>query len=194
MTQARTKNFTFAEYLAYDTGSDCHTELVKGEVVVMPVASPLHGEIIQQLFLILYQESQRLQYPMRIFTSGIGVRTGIRTVREPDLCVLHREDWTALRTQNPKSAIVERPPLWVAEVVSPGTENRERDYQQKHQEYETMGIPEYWIIDPDDQKITIFLLVARVYHKTEFQGQDILKSNAFPELTLRAEKLLHPWD
>jgi Uma2 family endonuclease len=52
MTQAHTKNFTFAEYLAYDTGTDSHRELVKGEVVVMPVASRLHGEMIQ-LFLLV---------------------------------------------------------------------------------------------------------------------------------------------
>jgi len=47
------------------------------------------------------------------------------------------------------------PPDVVVEVVSPGTKNRDRDYRHKRIEYAAREIPEYWIIDPEKQKITL---------------------------------------
>ncbi|MDW8199678.1 MAG: Uma2 family endonuclease [Cyanobacteriota bacterium SKYGB_h_bin112] len=35
------------------------------------------------------------------------------------------------------------------EVVSPGADNRNRDYCYKHTEYAARGIAEYWIVDPE---------------------------------------------
>lgn len=86
----------------------------------MPSGSPLHIAIIRFVFTTLENEIKAKHLPFEIFPGGIGVRTGLRTSREPDLCILHRADWDALRKQNPLSAIVERLPLLVIEVVSPG--------------------------------------------------------------------------
>ncbi|AXY67471.1 Uma2 family endonuclease [Thermosynechococcus sichuanensis E542] len=64
---------------------------------------------------------------------------------------MHCEDWNALRKQNPLSAIVERPPLLVIEVVSLGNIDRDRDYHTKRREYAEMGI----LIDPEEQKVVL---------------------------------------
>lgn len=52
-----------------------------------------------------------------------------------------------------QSAVFEVPPQLVVEIVSP--ESLKRDYRYKRSEYAALGIPEYWIIDPEQQKITI---------------------------------------
>jgi Uma2 family endonuclease len=49
------------------------------------------------------------------------------------------------------------------EVVSEGEENRVRDLDIKRQEYARAGITEYWIIDPQEQHITVLTLDGAVY-------------------------------
>ena len=43
------------------------------------------------------------------------------------------------------------------EVVSEGKRNRERELVIKRQEYFLAGIEEYWIIDPEEMKITVLV-------------------------------------
>lgn len=188
MAQTQTKKFTFAEFLDYDSEDYC-VELEDGEIFVMPTPSPLHIQTIRFLYSLIEQYIKDYDLRLEVFPGGIGVRTGIRSSREPDLCVLHQEDWEALRKQNPKSAIVERPPLLVIEVVSPGDENHERDYQNKREEYLGMGIPEYWIVDPEERKVTVCLLAGQSYRYTEFGGQSPIRSDLLTGLTLTVEQL-----
>ncbi|NJK62205.1 MAG: Uma2 family endonuclease [Synechococcaceae cyanobacterium SM2_3_1] len=184
------RKFTFADYLDYNDGIDFRHELENGDIVIMPTASPLHAEIIRLLFLLMNQEIVRLGRKDKVFATGVGIRTGIRTSREPDICIIHAEDWEALRKQNPKSAIVERPPLLVVEVVSPGEDNREKDYKLKVREYQELGISEYWVVDPEDEKVTVFTLQNRSnYLASEFKGIDIIKSQYFSELELIVDHL-----
>jgi Uma2 family endonuclease len=85
---------------------------------------------------------------------------------------------------------VERPPLLVVEVVSPGEDNRERDYKLKVREYQELGISEYWVVDPEEQKVTVFTLQDRGdYQAIEFKGMDIIKSQYFSELELVVDHL-----
>jgi len=49
------------------------------------------------------------------------------------------------------------------EVVSEGTEARRRDYEDKRFDYAKAGIPEYWIVDPEQQRITVLVLEGNAY-------------------------------
>jgi Uma2 family endonuclease len=48
-------------------------------------------------------------------------------------------------------------------VVSEGEENRERDLEIKRREYAKAGIAEYWIVDPQEQRITVLVLDGQTY-------------------------------
>ena len=81
------------------------------------------------------------------------------TYREPDL-VYMRPD----RIRDPR-----RPPEGAdlaMEIVSEGEENRKRDLETKRSEYARAGIPEYWIVDPQEHCITV-LRVAVNQRKRE---------------------------
>ncbi|WP_247215117.1 Uma2 family endonuclease [Synechococcus sp. C9] len=188
MAQTQIKKYTFAEFLDYDAEDD-RVELEDGKLIIMSTASPQHIAIIRFLYSLIQQYINDHNLSLEIFPGGISVRTGIRSSREPDLCILHREEWEALRKQNPKSAIVERPLLLVIEVVSPRSENQERDYQKKREEYLQMGIPEYWIIDAEEQKVTVCLLKDRSYTSTEYMGQALIRSGLLTHLALTVEQL-----
>ncbi|KYC35372.1 hypothetical protein WA1_05980 [Scytonema hofmannii PCC 7110] len=106
-----------------------------------------------------------------------------------------------------KSAILEVPSLLVVEVVSAdsvspalktgfpsqGTgepERVKRDYKKKPLEYAAFKIPEYWIVDPIKNKVTVHVLIDNQYETSVFTGNQQIVSDTFCELTLTVERLL----
>lgn len=51
----------------------------------------------------------------------------------------------------------------VMEVVSEGPENRKSDYEEKRKDYAQAGIPEYWIVDPIEKRVTVLKLEGQTY-------------------------------
>jgi Uma2 family endonuclease len=82
------------------------------------------------------------------------------------------------------------PPLLVVEVVSPGAENARRDYLDKRNQYEWRGIPEYWIVDPQQQRVTVLAMVGGAYQESLFEGDDPVISPSFPDWVLTAKAML----
>ena len=87
-----------------------------------------------------------------------------------------------------RSAVSEIPPLLAVEVVSPESVNR--DYRYKRSEYAALEIPEYWIVDPMESKVTVLLWEEGLYEETVFMGNQNIVSRTFPELSLTVEQVL----
>jgi Uma2 family endonuclease len=86
------------------------------------------------------------------------------------------------------------PPRFVVEVVSPGntdSENYQRDYLWKRQQYQDWGIPEYWIIDPQRAQVTVLVLVGGIYQEKVYRGDAQICSVEFPELIVTTDELLN---
>jgi Uma2 family endonuclease len=87
------------------------------------------------------------------------------------------------------------PPHLVVEVVSPDERNRDRDYGRKRQQYAARGIPKYWLIDPEQNAITVLQLDQGSYVEVgQFSGSAQINSPKLAEmgvaLTLTAERVL----
>lgn len=76
------------------------------------------------------------------------------------------------------------PPQLVVEVVSPGKKNRDRDYRYKRSQYQARGISEYWIVDPIEEKVTVFNLVEGLYEETAFKENEAIASPILLQLNL----------
>jgi Uma2 family endonuclease len=50
----------------------------------------------------------------------------------------------------------------VVEVASPAT--KEHDRYKKRTAYALAGVPEYWIVDPTERRVEVFVLEAGTYH------------------------------
>jgi Uma2 family endonuclease len=187
MTTA-TKKLTLEEYLAYDDGTDTKYELVDGELVEMPpetnrnnrIALYLLSEFLKlvPLYLICHKDTEI-------------VVTGNRTrVRLPDLMILTEELFAVLGGGRATITQDMPSPALVVEVVSPGKVNEDRDYRYKRSEYAARGIPEYWIIDPGKELVTVLTLVDGLYEEAVFQGSHYIASATFPNLKLTAAQVL----
>lgn len=81
--------------------------------------------------------------------------------------------------------------MLVIEVVSPGELQCDRDYIAKRIQYEDRGIPEYWIIDPEQQLITVLALENSKYIEIgQFRDSDAIASPTFLEFVLTAAEIL----
>ncbi len=157
MTQSistTSNRLTFAEFLAFDDGTDTRYELVDGELVAVPTESNENNRIARGLFLELAK-----LIPLAFLAykdTEIEVSGRRATCRIPDLLIHSKESAAAL--SGASRSIITRdilPPTLVIEVVSPGFANRSRDYRYKRTEYAARGITEYWIIDLEEQRITV---------------------------------------
>ena len=181
-TNLKTK-LTFEEYLNYDDGTDNRYEFVDGELLLMNPPIGRHAIILSFLQNIFTNEINRLDLPW-IALQVVGVRTSLNRARIPDLCVATREQ---IEPYLDKSAVIESPSLLSIEVVS--ASSSVNDYRFKRSEYAATGIPEYWIIDPADQKVTVLQLVEGLYEEKVYRGQEQIVSVTFPELVVTVEQL-----
>lgn len=187
-----TKKLSFEEYLVYNDGTDIRYELVDGELIPMSLGTGKHGAIIR--FLLLQFESilSKSEQPWITLPGLVGIRSprGRRwdTSRIPDLTVLSQAQWESMANREAIIDFNEPPPFLVVEVVSLSTKTD--DYRSKRSEYGLLEIPEYWIVDPLDEKITICILEDRFYDSLEFKGEHQIKSPTFPTLNLTATQIL----
>jgi Uma2 family endonuclease len=193
MTIATTKRITLAEYLTYDDGTDTRYELVDGELTSMSLGTGEHGDISEFLNDEFKTEIKRLGLDWISKDMKIGIQSprGTRweTARVPDVVVLPLEQWNSLKKRESLIPLNEPPPLLVVEVVSPSTVSV--DYRAKHSEYAVLDIPEYWIVDPIDLKVTVCVLKDGAYSDEVFVGDLTIVSPTFPELRLKALEVLN---
>jgi Uma2 family endonuclease len=192
MQQTKIQRLTFEEYLAYDDGTDTRYELVNGVLVAMGAESPLNLDIAFFLGVFFFQ--------IGVPKSRIGIKNLIAvdsakvTAREPDLTIHSEASKRAINQEKQAFLQPNMPvPLLVIEVVSPGepgSENYDRDYIDKRQEYAKRGIPEFWLVDPARSVVLVLSLVGSSYEAAEFRGSDRIQSLSFEAINLTADQVL----
>lgn len=143
-----------AEYLSLETNR--LVEFDDGLIEVLPMPTWLHDRIIEFLHL----ELRSFVKPRRL---GAAVRAPFpvllwgRKYREPDVLFLPTD-----QIPPPDQSYLEG--IGIAfEVVSPGAQNRDRDLVKKVADYAKARVPEYWIVDPELQRITVLILDGDEY-------------------------------
>lgn len=195
MTLTTTNKLTFIEFIEQYPDGFGQYELVNGELL-KGEPTRAHKNVARFLVRCFYRESDRLNLDY-IVDKDIIIKTltqeGDERGRNPDVGVVKAEVWN-MRTYG---ALTE--PIQLAvEVVST---NWEDDYIDKRDEYQRLGIPEYWIVDylglggrryignPKQPTISVYQMVEGEYMVTQFRGEERIQSTIFPELNLTAEQI-----
>jgi Uma2 family endonuclease len=144
----RQGEWTEQEYLALH--SQRQVELVDGCLEFLPMAGPLHQRVFRFLFVLLngYVTAKGLG---EIFSPPVAIRLWRGRYRDPDL-TFFRAGREPPNDRQPDA------PDFVLEIVSPGDDAWERDYEHKREDYARAGISEYWIVNPQDRSVTVLQL------------------------------------
>lgn len=182
--QIAEKRFSFEEYLNHEDGTDNRYELVLGKLELMNPPTVRHFLIAKLLEQTFDREIQNKNLDWLCFREA-GIRTGWEKSRLPDLFVIDKNVAMELLDS---SAVFQTTPFLIVEIVSP--ESTKRDYRYKRSEYAALEVPEYWIVDPQENKITVLVLNEGLYEETIFIEEEIIVSSIFTELKLTAKQVL----
>ncbi|MFC7391843.1 Uma2 family endonuclease [Scopulibacillus cellulosilyticus] len=176
------EEMTYAEYLKWDEGKRC--EVLDGQVISMtPARTPDHQRVLRELAVefAMYLRGKECE----TFTSPIDVclfdkkKTDINKIKnwvQPDLIVVCDEN----KIDNKR---IIGPPDLAAEILSPSTAKNDRIL--KFNKYEEAGIKEYWIVDPYNQVIEVYLLEDGTYQRQGmFFRKDVIKVNILSDLEI----------
>ena len=196
MVQQATK-LTFEDFLELRP-EDGRYELVNGEIVRI-LATRQHDNVADFIMFALNDENRRLKLNSKV--SGrlvIATRTSGNTElgRHPDVNVVDQ----TIYDSNLLAYSALREPLQLAvEVVST---NWEDDYVDKLDEYQRMGIQEFWIVDylaiasraylgnPKEPTVFVYQLIDGTYQVSSFTGSSRIVSPTFSKLELTVAQIV----
>lgn len=176
------KQYTYADYLKWQF--EDRIELLKGFIAKMSAPNVYHQKISGEL---QYQIQHYLRKsPCSIFAAPFDVRLTktnkitnkeVTTVVQPDLCVIC--DKAKLDKRGCIGA-----PDWIIEILSPG--NTKKEMKDKFQIYQENGVKEYWIIQPEDKTLLIYILneEGKYIGLAPLTDDDIATPNTFPDLNI----------
>ncbi|MCJ2543232.1 Uma2 family endonuclease [Thermostichus vulcanus] len=189
MVQTPAQPLTVEEYLAIQNGSyEGRVEVEDGYIREMPTEDRINTRIAFALSLRLAQILPPAQ--LSVGHVEVEIPSAKAQFRNPDVMVLDPAHVHLLGDGRGTIRLHMPPPLLVVEVVSPGKENEQRDYQDKRKEYAARGIPEYWIVDPQRQSILLLRWADGQYQEEEKTGSQLIVSTILPQLHLTAEQIL----
>ena len=142
-------------------------EFTDGRVQELPMPTFTHQAVVLALYRQLYDFLVPRGGVVMVAALRMRVRDG--KFREPDLLLLR--DRSDARCQDR---------YWlgadlVIEVVSP--DDPDRDRVEKRTDYAEASIPEYWIVDPRDETITVLAMEGDAYRELGvFAAGDAAKS------------------
>lgn len=150
-------------------------ELIDGHIYYMAPPSRRHQQISGELFTIInnYIKSKAGACEPYIAPFAVFLNEDDKNYVEPDISVIC--DKSKLTDSGCSGA-----PDWIIEVVSPGS--RRMDYYTKLFKYRTSGVREYWIVDPEKNRITVYDLEHEDLH--EYSFSDSVKVNIYSDLSI----------
>ncbi len=179
--------------------TDGRYEFIDGEVVKV-VNTRQHEDVVAFTYKKFDQEIDRLNLDL-VARQNVSIRTlsnSKKQSRVSDVSVIDREFWRS----NPSDYSPLLKPIQLAVEVA--SNNWDDDYIDKFDEYQRLGISEYWIVDylaiasrdflgnPKVPTVFVNLLDENgKYQTTKFTDDDQIISRTFPELELTAAQILN---
>ena len=175
--------YTYADYLLWKFKE--RVEIIKGKLFKMSAPAIEHQEIsfrLSGLFFIHFRH-----HTCKVFTAPFdvvfkGLNGKEDTVVQPDLCVVCDPEKLSdgKRCQGAPDLIVE--------ILSPST--AKKDLNNKFRLYEEAGVSEYWIVRPEEQSVTLYVLENGNYRGLiPITEGDTVQSVKFPTLRVHTKDI-----
>jgi Uma2 family endonuclease len=157
-------------------------EVVHGELLVTPAPRRQHQRIVTRLAVALtqYLRGNRLG---EVLVSPADISWGPENLVQPDVFVAplpeaERDDWRSIRSL-----------LLAVEVLSPSTARADRF--TKRRLYQEVGVPTYWIVDPERRCVEVWTPDA-TFPVIEWEAVTWQPAGGEEPLRLSMEELFRP--
>ena len=172
--------WTEEQYIELTNQSNHLIEFTDGAIEVLPMPTSGH----QSMLLLLYEHFKAAlqQLGGKVLVAPLRLRVRPGAFREPDILML-------LDADDPRY----QDAFWhgadlVVEIVSP--DRPERDTVEKRRDYAEAGIPEYWIVNPMDERITVLTLDGSSYRPFgQFERGERARSKLLAEMSVSVDEV-----
>ncbi|MCF6336101.1 MAG: Uma2 family endonuclease [Spirochaetales bacterium] len=180
--------FTYKDYLSW-TDEEERWELIDGEAYDMSPAPLREHQKLSMYFsgvFVQYLKDKNCNVYAAPFDvrlpGGFKTDNDVDTVVQPDISVFCDE--TKLDDRGANGA-----PDLIIEILSPSTASK--DLKEKFFLYERVGVKEYWIVDPANRTLTVFIPGenGKYTRGIVYAGEDVLKTSLFEALEIRMEEV-----
>ena len=158
---------SYEEFMVIAEKSEHRLEYLNGEIYQMASPAVSHQKAVGNIYFLFKLALKGNNCD--VFVSPFDVHFWKKDIKNPD--VLQPDVFIACDTEdniNDKDRYMGIPSL-VVEVLSPST--RSRDILYKMNTYMTSGVKEYWVVDPTDKKVIVY-----VYENYEMKHMDSYKA------------------
>lgn len=140
-------------------------ELIDGKIYYMTPPNRRHQDITFSLSRRIadYIDSNDGNCKVYLAPFAVFLNENDTNYVEPDISVIC--DSSKLTDKGCNGA-----PDWIVEVVSPGS--RQMDYFTKLFKYQTAGVREYWIVDPEKDSVMVYRFEGETMEQYSF-GDDV---------------------
>ena len=181
-------SYTYADYLLWKFSE--RVEIIKGKIFKMsPAPSRTHQDIswslARQIDKVFHKTSCKMYaapFDVRLINyKNSTLDNQIISVIQPDLCVI-----CDLDKLDDKGCLGS--PDLIVEILSPGNSNKEMDL--KFDLYQENGVKEYWIVDPMQKTVFIYVLENDKYIGLKpLTESSVLQSVVFSKLKFRVKQI-----
>jgi Uma2 family endonuclease len=186
MSEALTESgpYTWEDFIALD--EDDLRELIDGELVEVEVPKRRHERIVALLIHFLTAWAEK--HGGEVLGSGYKVRITNKRGVMPDVQLFAEGHEPG---EEHEDGLAQGHPDLVVEIVSKSS--RRYDRVLKARWYADIGVPEYWIVDPEARTVERLVLEGgRWVLATTAQGHETFAPESFPGLRVQLARLWTP--
>ena len=177
------RRYTYADYLTYP--DDERWEIIGGVPYMQSAPTPIHQEILMELSkqIAVYLTGKTCKicptpFCVRLPQGGYEENEkDVKNIVEPDISIIC--DKSKIDDKGCYGA-----PDMIIEIISPSSIKRDRFI--KFNLYEKAGVKEYWIVEPDQKLVSVFLLQKseRFSRPEMYTDEDSISVSIFPNLII----------
>ena len=176
--------YTYADYKEWELDEGERYEILHGEAFSMASPGVEHQAILGALC------SQFFHYlegkPCKVYPAPLDVRLFYEedesddTVVQPDILIVC--DKKKMSTEGCRGA-----PDLVVEILSPS--NTAMEMGKKFDLYRQAGVREYWLIDPESKRLTVYCFRDGAILTTTYESKDTVPVSIFPEFSVELSRI-----
>jgi Uma2 family endonuclease len=172
---------------------DVRAEVIAGRVIVSPPPMLPHGRAQRTLGNFIggpYDDDDGRGGPGGWWIAAeVDVQLSVHDVVRPDVAGWRRERLPKASHTRPLTVV----PDWICEVVSPS--NAKHDLVTKRELYARVGVPHYWLIDPEQRVLTALALREGLWLELGvFDEEAKVRIEPFTAVELEVGRLFLPKD
>lgn len=173
--------YTIKDIYALPEGQ--RAELINGQMYLMATPKTIHQRYVMELSATIRNYIRSIHGDCEVFPAPFAVflNADDKIYLEPDISVICNK--SKIDEEGCKGA-----PDWIVEVVSQG--NSSHDYVRKLNLYMNFDVREYWIVDPDKERIMVWNFTKETLD--EYTLKDTVKAGIYEDFEIDFSQLNIP--